>query len=166
MHYHQRTLLIILSGLLCGFIILVTQIYQGARHDTEEVRNLICTAKSNIYIKPRELMLNGTLVLDLKSNRIAIHYAVQDQQREQHLFFQDVAITPLNRTGMKTYTFRVKAVHRFNSDTTGDMFSWLRILQPATVNELTINKIGQRAYLFSLNRQIYNFCTTSGSAKA
>ena len=166
MHYHQRTLLVILCGLLCGCIMLATLVYQGARRDADEIHNLICTAKSTIYIKPRELILNGTLVLDLKSNRIAIHYSVQDQRREQRLFFQDVAITPLNRTGMKTYTFRVKAVHKFNSDTTGEMFSWLRLLQPATENELTINKIGPRAYLFSLNRQIYNFCATSGGAKA
>ncbi len=60
----------------------------------------------------------------------------------------------------------IEAVHKFDSDTTGEMFSWLRLLQPATVNELTINKVGQRTYLFSLNRQIYNFCTTSGSTKA
>ncbi|MFP9065828.1 hypothetical protein ACLI1X_16695, partial [Enterococcus faecalis] len=71
-------------------MVLATQVYRGARRDTKEVNNLICTAKSNVYIKSRKLILSGTLVLDLKSNRIAIHYAVQDQQREQRLFFQDI----------------------------------------------------------------------------
>ena len=93
MHYHQRALLIILCGLLCACMVLATQVYRGARRDTEEVNNLICTAKSNVYIKSRKLILSGTLVLDLKSNRIAIHYAVQDQQREQRLFFQDITIS-------------------------------------------------------------------------
>ncbi|EHN6806789.1 hypothetical protein KJJ67_004622 [Salmonella enterica] len=104
--------------------------------------------------------------MDLKSNRIAIHYTLQNQQQEQRLFFQDVTISRLNRTGMNTYTFLVKAVHKFDSDTTGELFSWLRLLQPETVNELTIKKIGRNTYLFSVNRQNYNFCTTSGGFKA
>lgn len=65
MHYHQRALLIILCGLLCACMVLATQVYRGARRDTEEVNNLICTAKSNVYIKSRKLILSGTLVLDL-----------------------------------------------------------------------------------------------------
>ncbi|VFS20660.1 Uncharacterised protein [Serratia liquefaciens] len=71
-------------------------------------------------------------MLDLKSNRITIHYAVQDQQREQRLFFQDITISAPNRIGPKTYTFRIEAVHKFDSDTTGgDVFL---AASPATGN--------------------------------
>ncbi|ELW3333427.1 hypothetical protein QMH89_004576 [Salmonella enterica] len=165
MHYNQRTLLIIICGLLCGFVLLAMQLYRSAIRGSDEINSLVCTAKSKVYIKPRGLILSGTLVLDLESNQIFFHYVVENQKQEQQLFFQDIKISPLNRTGIKTYTFEVNAVHKFNSDTTGGLFSWLRLLQPTTVNELTVNKIGRSTYLFSLNRQIYNFCTTSSGTK-
>ena len=165
MHDNKRTLLIILCLLLCGCIALVIWVLGSYKRDTLEIQNLICTAKSTIYIKPKHLIMKGTLVLDLQSNRIAMHYTVQHNQQEQQLFFQDIIISPLSRTGVQNYTFAVKSVHKFDSDTTGEMFAWLRLLQPTTINELTINKIGQNTYLFSLNRQIYNFCTTGGREK-
>ncbi|MFO5689596.1 hypothetical protein ACLBQD_32040, partial [Klebsiella pneumoniae] len=57
-----------------------------------------------------------------KLKAIALHYAVQDQQREQRLFFQDITISAPNRIGPKTYTFRIEAVHKFDSDTTRKLF--------------------------------------------
>lgn len=111
MHYHQRALLIILCGLLCACMVLATQVYRGARRDTEEVNNLICTAKSNVYIKSRKLILSGTLVLDLKSNRIAIHYACRINSGSSGYSFRtspSVRLTALARkptlSGLKPYT--------------------------------------------------------------
>ncbi len=88
MHDNKRTLLIILCLLLCGCIALVIWVLGSYKRDTLEIQNLICTAKSTIYIKPKHLIMKGTLVLDLQSNRIAIHYTVQHNQQEQQLFFK------------------------------------------------------------------------------
>ena len=143
MHYHQRALLIILCGLLCACIMLATCRCIGeARRDTEEVNNLIFTAKSNVYIKSRKLILNGTFSAGLGIEPDCYSLPVQDQQREQRLFFQDITISAPNRIGPKTYTFRVEAVHKFDSGYDGEMFSGCVSLRPATVNELTINKVG------------------------
>ncbi len=70
MHDNKRTLLIILCLLLCGCIALVIWVLGSYKRDTLEIQNLICTAKSTIYIKPKHLIMKGTLVLDLQSNRI------------------------------------------------------------------------------------------------
>ncbi|EBM6771892.1 hypothetical protein D3Q55_24295, partial [Salmonella enterica] len=74
-------------------------------------------------------------------------------------------ISKLRRTGMKTFTFKVNSVKTFESDTAGDLFSWLRLLQPGTINELKMVKIGKNTYMFSLNRHLYNVCTTSSNVE-
>ncbi|EAN5889549.1 hypothetical protein EJN29_17110 [Salmonella enterica] len=66
---------------------------------------------------------------------------------------------------MKTFTFKVNSVMTFESDTAGDLFSWLRLLQPGTINELKMVKIGKNTYMFSLNRHLYNVCTTSSNVE-
>ncbi|SUC39604.1 Uncharacterised protein [Proteus mirabilis] len=106
MHDNKRTLLIILCLLLCGCIALVIWVLGSYKRDTLEIQNLICTAKSTIYIKPKHLIMKGTLVLDLQSNRIAIHYTVQHNQQEQQLFFQDIIISPLSRNRSAKLYFR------------------------------------------------------------
>lgn len=51
---------------------------------------------------------------------------------------------------MKTFTFKVNSVKTFESDTAGDLFSWLRLLQPGTINELKMVKIGKIPTCFRL----------------
>lgn len=86
-------------------------------------------------------------------------------RKRNGLFFRDICISKLRRTGMKTFTFKVNSVKTFESDTAGDLFSWLRLLQPGTINELKMVKIGKNTYMFSLNRHLYNVCTTSSNVE-
>lgn len=58
-----------------------------------------------------------------KSGRITLHYDVTTDTKEKRLFFRDICISKLRRTGMKTFTFKVNSVKTFESDTAGDLFS-------------------------------------------
>lgn len=165
MYYSKRTLLII-------FIIVIVIIAIGSvtalgwvNRDSYRINNLICTTKSEAYIEPRKLYMDGGLVLDLKSGRITVHYDVTTDTKEKRLFFRDICISKLRRMGMKTFTFKVNSVKSFDSDTAGNLFSWLRLLQPGTINELKIVKIGKNTYMFSLNRHLYNVCTTNSNVE-
>lgn len=144
-----------------ALMVIIGRSWWSAQRNSIKVANFICTSKSIAYIEPMNVKLRGTFVLDLESDRIAIHYEVEQADRKKKLFFQDVHISKLLRTGVRTFTFKVSSVNKFSADTTGDMFSWLRLLQPGTVNELNIVRIGQSAYMYSLNRHLYNVCTTS-----
>lgn len=161
---HKRAILTTVFILILALILIVSGIGWGARRNTLEVDKFICTAKSVVYLSPLNTTLNGTLVLDLKSDRIAVHYKVKTQGQADRLFFQDIHISKLHRMGDRTFTFKVSSVSKFSADTTNNLFSWLRLLQPGTVNELKIVRIGKSTYMFSLNRRIYNICTTSTSA--
>lgn len=63
--------------------------------------------KIRSVIEPRKLYMDGGLVLDLKSGRITLHYDVTTDTKEKRLFFRDICISKLRRTGMKTFTFKV-----------------------------------------------------------
>lgn len=160
MFNHKRTVLITMTVIALALIVIIGRSWWSAQRNSINVHNFICTSKSTTYIKPMKVKLRGTFVLDLESDRIAIHYEVEQADRKKKLFFQDVHISKLLRTGVRTFTFKVSSVNKFSADTTGDMFSWLRLLQPGTVNELNIVQIGKSAYMYSLNRHLYNVCTT------
>lgn len=160
MFNHKRTVLITMTVIALALIVIIGRSWWSAQRNSINVHNFICTSKSITYIESMKVKLRGTFVLDLESDRIAIHYEVEQADRKKKLFFQDVHISKLLRTGVRTFTFKVSSVNKFSADTTGDMFSWLRLLQPGTVNELNIVQIGKSAYMYSLNRHLYNVCTT------
>lgn len=160
MFNHKRTVLIAMTVIALALIVIIGRSWWSAHRNSINVHNFICTSKSTTYIEPMKVKLRGTFVLDLEADRIAIHYEVEQADRKKKLFFQDVHISKLLRTGVRTFTFKVSSVNKFSADTTGDMFSWLRLLQPGTVNELNIVQIGKSAYMYSLNRHLYNVCTT------
>lgn len=160
MFNHKRTVLITMTVIALTLMVILGISWWSAQRNSINVHNFICTSKSIIYIEPMKVKLRGTFVLDLESDRIAIHYEVEQADRKNKLFFQDVHISKLLRTGVRTFTFKVSSVNKFSADTTGEMFSWLRLLQPGTVNELNIVQIGKSAYMYSLNRHLYNVCTT------
>lgn len=87
MYYSKRTLLII----FITFIVIVaigSVIALGwVNRDSYRTNNLICTTKSEAYIEPRKLYMDGGLVLDLKSGRITVHYDVTTDTKEKRLFF-------------------------------------------------------------------------------
>lgn len=161
MFNHKRTVLITIAVIALVLIVILCRSWWNAQRKVINEGDFICTSKSIVYIEPMKVKLRGTFVLNLKSDRIAIHYEVEQADRKKKLFFQDIHISKLLRTGVRTFTFKVSSVNKFPADTTGDMFSWLRLLQPGTVNELNIVQIGQNAYMYSLNRHLYNVCTTS-----
>lgn len=165
MYYSKRTLLIMFIIFIIIIVIGSVTALGWIKRDSYRANNLICTTKSEAYIEPRKLYMDGGLVLDLKSGRITVHYDVTTDTKEKRLFFRDICISKLRRTGMKTFTFKVNSVKTFDSDTAGDLFSWLRLLQPGTINELKIVNIGKNTYMFSLNRHLYNVCTTSSNAE-
>lgn len=165
MYYSKRTLLIIFVIFIAIVAIGSVIALEWVNRDSYRTNNLICTTKSEAYIAPRKLYMDGGLVLDLKSGRITLHNDVTTDTKEKRLFFRDICISKLRRTGMKTFTFKVNSVKTFESDTAGDLFSWLRLLQPGTINELKMVKIGKNTYMFSLNRHLYNVCTTSSNVE-
>lgn len=164
MFNHKRTVLITMTVIALVLIVIFGRNGWSVQRNVINVDNFICTSKSIVYIEPMKMKLRGTFVLDFESDRIAIHYEVEQADHKEKLLFLDVHISKLLRTGVRTFTFKVSSVNKFSADSTGDMFSWLRLLQPGTVNELNIVQIGQNAYLYSLNRHLYNVCTTSTNA--
>ncbi|MCS5931877.1 hypothetical protein LNQ03_10935 [Klebsiella pneumoniae subsp. pneumoniae] len=94
-------------------MVLATQVYRGARRDTEEVNNLICTAKSNVYIKSRKLILSGTFGagLEIQSDCYSLRRAGSTAAGAADYSFRtspSVRLTALARkpalSGLKPYT--------------------------------------------------------------
>ncbi|MDT1790661.1 hypothetical protein [Salmonella enterica] len=133
--------------------------------DSNRTNNLISKTKAEASHEQLKLDMDGGIVMDHKSGSITLHYDVSSDSTEKGLFFRDFCISKLRRTGMKTFTFKVNSVKTFESDSAGDLFSWLRLLQPGTINELKMDKIGKNTYMFSLNRHLYNVCTTSSNVE-
>jgi len=161
---HKRTILTISIIFILSLILLTIALRWENRRNTIVVDDFICTSKSIVYLAPMQTKLSGTFVLNLKSERLAIHYKVEKEGRPNRLFFQDINISKLLSTSPRTFTFKVNSVNKYPADTTEGMFSWLRLLQPGTVNELKLVKIGKNTYMYSLNRRIYNICTTSSGS--
>ncbi|EAA0749439.1 hypothetical protein FRO55_003017 [Salmonella enterica] len=87
MYYSKRTLLIIFVIFIAIVAIGSIIALEWVNHDSYRTNNLICTTKSEAYIAPRKLYMDGGLVLDLKSGRITLHYDVTTDTKEKRLFF-------------------------------------------------------------------------------
>lgn len=122
MYYSKRTLLIIFVIFIAIVAIGSVIALEWVNRDSYRTNNLICTTKSEAYIEPRKLYMDGGLVLDLKSGRIT-YTTMLLPIRKRSGFFRDICISKLRRTGMKTFTFKVNSVKTFESDTAGDLFS-------------------------------------------
>lgn len=162
MHYSQRTLLRIVTV----FFLLVAAVFWGKailqfldrRAGSED---FLCATKTISTILPKGITVAGDIVIDFKTQRITLQYDVRQKNAKPGILYRDIYLKHLRRVADDVFTFEVASVKIFPTDTTGELFSYFRLLHPDASNELRLKRIGEKTYLFSLNRQIYNVCTAS-----
>lgn len=162
MHYPKRTLLrIFIVFFILVSAVLWVQVIKKHAVSHPAMDDFFCATKTISNIQAKGINVAGDIVIDFKTQRITLQLDVKKENNEHSLLYRDVYMKNLRRITDELFTFEIDAVKIFPDDNVGNFFSYFRLLHPGARNELRIQRIGEKTYLFSLNRQIYNVCTAS-----
>lgn len=144
---YKRTLLasLIVTVVLASMLIL----YHNLADKKAKLINpssFLCTTQTLTMIHPQKAAIDGTIILDFKTQRITLQYNAKMSDNTIRRLYRDVYFKNLHAVNDSVFTFEVTDIKNFDSDTDEGLFSYFRFLYPGSLNEIKLTRIGAKAF--------------------